>query len=119
MTSNQPRLSRLISAWTASEIRQLFKQSQLIYRSPGLDIRISVAKADVGKILVVTPKKMGSAPSRNLIRRRLKSIFYQDKLYAYKCNVAIICKKESDFLTFDQLREILSDTIKSYCAKTK
>ena len=33
------------------------------------------------KILIVTPKKIGSAPVRNLLKRRLKSIFYEEKLY--------------------------------------
>lgn len=42
-----------------------------------------------GKLLIVIPKKSGSATTRNFLRRQIKSIFYQEKLFK-KPSVSII-----------------------------
>lgn len=108
-----PRVARDISLFTKAEIQALLKNSRVIYRHPGLDIRAAKASHAFGKILIITPKKMGNAPERNRIRRRLKAIFYEEKLYNYCYDIAIFCKKEANSLSFFQLKAIITDSIKS------
>jgi len=60
-----------------------------------------------GRILVVTPKKIGSSPQRNRIRRRLKAIFYEEKLFERGIDVIVFVKKKGIELTFNQLKKLL------------
>lgn len=65
---------------------------------------------DYGRLLVVTPRAVGTAPQRNKIRRRLKAIFYENKLFERPFDYAIIIRKEATQLPFDSLEEIIVRT---------
>ncbi|MFH1461971.1 MAG: ribonuclease P protein component [bacterium] len=66
-----------------------------------------------GKLLIITSKKVGKAHKRNRIRRQLKSIFYQEKLFQNPINSIIIVYKQATDLTFEQLREFLIKNFKT------
>ncbi len=100
-------IARAISCFTTPEIKKLLYQGRPVYTSAELDIRALAIKQPFAKILIVTPKKIGSAPARNLLKRRLKAIFYEEKLYQRPYNLAALCRKGSPQLSFDELKTIL------------
>jgi len=107
-----PSISRKIGTFTKKEIAELFKNAKRMRRSPYVDILCApVTDRDFGKILVITSKKVGKAHKRNLIKRRLRSIFYEEKLYKHLYDCIIIIKKEALTCKFDQLKLILQESI--------
>lgn len=70
-----------------------------------------------GKLLIVTPRKTGSAPKRNLLRRRLKAIYYQEKLYTIAAIGIIILYDHATTLSFDELKTFLTSGFMSYHEK--
>jgi len=107
------KISKNISNFSSQEVRTLFRKAKRVLRHPGLDVLCAPATLDFGRILVVTAKKVGSAPKRNLIRRRIKSIFYEQELYKKQVDIIVIIKKEGINLDFKQLKDILSGVFAS------
>lgn len=113
-----PRIVRLITSFSRSEIRNLLQSARTVTRHPGLDIRVAAKSAAYARVLIVTPRKMGIAPHRNKIRRRIKAIFYADKLFEGLCDLMIYCKKDSQLIPFENLQTILQKAMLS-CTKMK
>jgi ribonuclease P protein component len=88
-----PYIAKHLSDFTQKEITAIFRKSSRVYKGPGLDILMAPALKDFGRVLVVTPRKVGTAPERNRIRRRIKALFYEHKLYEYLFDTCIIIKK--------------------------
>jgi ribonuclease P protein component len=76
-------LVRGLTKWSRKELDHLFKHAQKTSaRAATLRVRRSPRlNADYARLLIITPVKLGSAPERNQVRRRLKAIFFQEKLY--------------------------------------
>ncbi len=108
------RLARLISYFTKQEISRLFKTAKRALKHDALDILIAPQAKKVGRILVVTPRRVGSAPKRNRVRRRLKAIFYEEQLFELGCDCIIIVKKEGVDLPFDTLKMLLTQTVEQH-----
>jgi ribonuclease P protein component len=108
-----PRIARQISLFKAKEIPLLFKKSRLVLRHPGLDIYVAKTTTLPGRVLTVTPKKVGTAPQRNRARRRIKALFYEEKLYLLPYTVIIVCRKGIDNISFEQLKSLITTTIRS------
>lgn len=102
-----PRIARRITQFTRDEIKRLFQTARTVYRQAGLAIKRAPRQGDIARVLVVTPKKMGKAPQRNKIRRQIKALFYQEKLYTVPYDFIIFCSKESISLSFQELKDIL------------
>lgn len=66
-----------------------------------------------GKLLVITSRKVGKAHKRNRIKRQLKSIFYEEKLFQNPIDSIIIVYKQATNLTIEQLREFLIKNLKT------
>lgn len=111
------RISQLISRFKDSEVKQIFKTARLKEKVMGLEFFLAPSLLDYGKILVVTPKKSGNAPDRNLIRRRAKAIFYENKLFENKVNCLLIVRKEGINTDFDTLKKLLLDIFDEYKRK--
>jgi ribonuclease P protein component len=60
-----------------------------------------------GRILVIASRKYGNAPARNLLKRRCKSIFLQEKLYLKQIDCVIIARPEGKTYDFAKLKNIL------------
>lgn len=103
----KPNIARLITKFSQKEIQDLFKRSKKVFQQPELEIRKAKTYQEFGKILIVTPKQIGSAPLRNKIKRRIKSIFYQEKLYTKGYDFIVLCKKGIDKIDFFDLKKIL------------
>lgn len=106
--SKIPKVAGRISRFKEHEVKELFKKAKRVLKHPGLDILCAPSeKKEFGRILVITSKKTGIAAKRNRIRRRLKSIFYNKKLYEKKIDCIIIIKKDGINLSFEQLEDLL------------
>ncbi len=71
----------------------------------------SPRQKDFARILIIASTKTGTAPKRNLFKRRLKSIFYENKLFEQPDDIAVIARNGALELSFDQLKKILLEKI--------
>ena len=68
--------------------------------SPAIDLPF-------GRILVIASRKYGNSPERNLLKRRCKAIFWEEKLYEKKIDLIIIARPSGKKYDFAQLKELL------------
>lgn len=108
MTSNAGKLSR----FTQKEIDAFFKAARCALRYRGLVFLIAPQQNPAfGRILVITSRKVGNAPTRNKIRRQFKALFYENNYYTHGHDCVIIVKKESTLIPFAKLQNLLSDVM--------
>jgi len=106
------RLAGRITKFTQKEVDQLFKKSHRILHAPQATILAAPREKDFARLLIVTPRTIGNAVRRHLLRRRIKHIFYQQKLFEQlKFDIVIIAKKPLVALDFDQLSELFLKTV--------
>lgn len=98
-------LGRHISLWKKDERLKALSQARPIFRSPLFDIRILPKQDEIARIIVITPKKVGSAPYRNLLKRRSRSIFYQEKMYQSSFDWIIFFRPSKSILDYKNLHE--------------
>lgn len=103
------RIAGKLSSFTKKEIDTIFATVQYRIKYPTLDILLSPRQKDFGRLLLIVSRKVGNAPERNKIRRRLKSIFYEEKFYQEPYDCIIIAKKKATTLSFDTLKKLLYD----------
>ena len=96
-----------LSNFSQKEVTQLFKNARRVVKHPGIHVLVAPASKPEGRILVVTPKRIGNAPTRNRIRRRFKALFHENKLNQQGKDCVIIVKKEGTALPFDKLETLL------------
>lgn len=102
-----PSIVRKISKFTKREIDYLFQHARRIIRDQTCTILVAPRqKEDFGRVLIIASRKVGNAPERNLIRRRIKSIFYEEKLFALNFDCVVIVYKKMVTLPFDQLKSL-------------
>lgn len=89
------------------EISRLFKQARRIYKSNELDVLAIPRAKDYARLLIITPKKIGNAPVRNKIKRRIRAIFYENSLYQNNHDLIVIIKKDGTLLSFSDLSTII------------
>ncbi len=92
-----------ISSFTREEVSQLFNRVHPKVKIPGLRILRGKASLEFGRILIVTPRKVGSAPERNLIRRRIKAIFTEHKLYQRHYDGIALIGRDATKLSYQDL----------------
>ena len=105
------RITKQISSFTQKEIQELFKNTRLVVGQLPLLVRVGPAQKAVGRLLLVIPKAVGSAPIRNKLRRRLKALFYQDKLYTQGKDCIVLARAGASELLYEQLQELLHKAV--------
>lgn len=105
-----PKISKFF-LFNKREIAQLFRTARRVARNSSFDLLAAPRKHDFSRILIVTSSAVGTAPERNLFRRRIKEIFYTNKLYEKRYDYIIIAKKEAIAFDFDQLKELFISTL--------
>lgn len=95
------------SSLTKKEIQTIFKLGKRVLRSEGLDIIVHPGLTASGRVLVVTSRKIGSAPWRNKARRRIKAIFFTQQLYKAGIDCIVIMKKPGLAYSYQQLEQLL------------
>lgn len=98
---------RQLTQFTRIEVDTLFQNAKPTLKSKYAIILAAKAKKDFGRILIVISKKVGHAPTRNRLRRRLKTIFYEEKLYDLKYDFIFITRKPILELSFQNIKELL------------
>lgn len=99
--------ARHISRFTKAEIDTAFKTARRVVKHPGLHLLLAPAQQENGRILLIVSKKVGNAPERNLIKRRLKSVFFTEKLFKKGYDCIAIAKPGAAVLSFDELKGLL------------
>lgn len=106
-----PGIVGKISKFTKSEIDYLFQHARRVLKNQCCTILVAPRQnQDFGRVLIVLPRQVGNAPERNLIRRRIKSVFYEEKLFTHDFDCVIIVYKKMVSLPFDQLKTLLVST---------
>lgn len=103
-----PKVSKSLSK---KEIDQIFASTKSRIRNSGLEVLLAPTHLKYGRIVVVTPRAVGNAPKRNQIRRRLKAIFYEEKLYDLLFDCVVIVRKPALNLEHQTLKNILISII--------
>lgn len=98
-------------SFSKHEISDFFKHAPRVFRSPDLDLLCKPAVSSYGRFIPLTPKRIGSAPERNKIRRQLKAIFYEHNLSSLGIDCIAVVKKEILTHPFDQLEELLCSSL--------
>lgn len=101
------RPGRHLSSFTREEVNALFSHARAKVKVPGLRILRAPASLSFGRVLIVIPRKVGNSPERNLIRRRVRSIYREDRLYTYGYDCILLVRPECRSLPFHELRRLL------------
>lgn len=102
-----PSIMKRISKFTKSEVDYLFQHARRVVRNQVCTILVAPRQKDFARVLIVTSRKIGNAPERNLMRRRIKTIFYEEKLFTCGFDWVIIVHKKMVEFPFDQLKSLL------------
>ena len=73
-----PSIAKKISKFTQREIDYLFQHARRVIKTKECTILLALRQGTFGRVLIVASLKVGNAPQRNLLRRRLKSIVYEE-----------------------------------------
>jgi len=102
-----PSIVGKISKFTKREIEYLFSHARRIVRGQACTVLMSPRQGEFGRVLIIASRKVGNAPERNLVRRRIKSIFYEEKLFQQGFDFVVIVYKKAVTLPFEQLKDLL------------
>lgn len=103
-----------LSKFTKQEISKLFSSARRCLKQPSLDILLSpTLTGSLGRILVITSRRIGNAPTRNKVRRRFKAIYHEDQFLERGYDCIVIVKPEGVRRTFDELKMLLNKAFES------
>ena len=88
------------------EVDHVYKSSERIASCLGIRV-LHTSDEFSGKFLVITPRKTGKAHERNKLRRQVKSIIFEEKLYELSGTYVIILYHQAQKLSFDQIKQFL------------
>ena len=112
--------SRFKSLFSLSkkEIDWAFKRAKLVAKTRGLKLiqasglffeeQNGLGQTEqFGKLLIVTPRRSGKAHKRNLLRRRVKAIFYEKELFKHPVISILLVREDAMKLSFDEIQKFL------------
>ncbi len=106
-------LVRKITKFRKQEIDQLFSKARRVLKHDGLHLLKAPRQLDFGRILIIVPKRVGNAPTRNKLRRQIKAIFYENKLHEQEFDWIAIVKPPATHLTFAHLQELFLQALQN------
>ena len=101
------RTAGKLSKFSKKETSDLFKQARAVVRGQYFTLLVAPKTEKFGRILLVVPRRVGTAPERNKLKRQLRSIFYEEKLFEHEYDCIIIFKKAATGLSFDKLKPLV------------
>ena len=99
---------RNLTSFSQSEVLALFKEARLCIRAYGLKVLVAPAHKEFGRILIVTPKKSGNSPERHRIKRRLREIFYKEKIFDRKKDYIVLVSKDGIETSSKKLQQLFT-----------
>ena len=97
--------------FSKKEVELAFSQALTTNSIPGLKLlQTSTKEISHGKILIVVPKKTGKAHDRNRIKRQIKALFYEEKLYEKPIVSIILVYKQALDLSYSELKTFFLDS---------
>jgi ribonuclease P protein component len=103
---------RQLFAFTNPEVTAAFAHARRAGKTYGLTLLHSEDTTIQGKILIITPRASGKANERNLIRRRVKHIFYTNKLYETSGRWILLVYRQAHRLSYQDLTAFLTHAIR-------
>lgn len=97
----------LITKFTRGEINQLHSNAKPFLKEQGIFIKRASRTFEYARMLLIAPKKVGTAVVRNKIKRQLKTIFYQNELYTKAYDLIVYIYPEAVKLNYDELAQII------------
>lgn len=101
-------IARDITKFTEREIQQLFDAAKTVLRMPAIEIRTAPATLEYGRILILLPRRVGTAPERNQIKRWIKALFTQEKWYEKGLDAIILVRPAARELDFYQIKNMFA-----------
>jgi len=100
---------KALFSFKQNEVKRAFSCAKLKSEIRGL--KLLKSKLDEppehGKLLIVIPRRVGKASKRNRIRRQIKAIFYEEKLYENKQILILLVYKQALELSLDDIKKFL------------
>ena len=93
--------------FTKSQVDAAFKAAKPRKKVRGFTLLAAPKAEETGKLLVIISKAVGKAHERNLLRRRLKSIFYEEGCYKHPFTFILIAYKPALEWSFEDLKNFL------------
>ncbi len=100
-------IAGLISTFSRSDIEQLFKKSRRVIASSAVTILLGSRQKEHARILLIIPRRVGNAPIRNKLKRRLRALFYQESLYKMNKDCIFIARKGAGDLSYEALKKMV------------
>lgn len=101
------KVARGLTKFSKREIKVLFENAERRASCSSFVLLRVNRLTDAGRILIISPKKVGTAPERNLLKRRIKNIFLMSKMYSKGFDWILIARKKAIRLTFTTLEKKL------------
>ena len=111
MLNKTKSVARSITSLSSQERRSLFAKARTRLRKKGFHLKVTPSPIDFGRILIVTPKKVGNAVVRNKLRRQIRNCFYANKLYERKLDVLLFLSSEAAQLSYQEIESLLNESI--------
>ncbi|MCK4517237.1 ribonuclease P protein component [Candidatus Babeliales bacterium] len=93
------------------EIDQAFSHAKFHAKMPGFKLLKSFSTEDFGTAEGLGPAAAGKAHDRNLIRRQIKSIFYEEKLYQNQHVFILLVYRQAIDLSFEEIKNFLVENL--------
>ncbi|MBP6892155.1 ribonuclease P protein component [Candidatus Babeliales bacterium] len=108
------KISNKLSKFSKKELDHFFDVAKSPKKNQAFTFLTAKATLPFGRILIVASRKYGNAPQRNLLKRRAKAIFWENKLYEKKIDLAIIARPSGKSYDFDQLKKLVLEIFTQY-----
>lgn len=107
------KISNKLSKFSKKELDHFFNVAKSPKKNQAFTFLTAPAQASFGRILIIVSKKYGNAPQRNLLKRRLKAIFWEEKLYEKNIDCAVIARPAGKSYDFAQLKSLVLEVFKN------
>lgn len=101
------KIAGRMTDFSRSEVLSLLASAKPAFRTKGLTFLLRKRTGDIGRILIIIPRRVGNSPERHQLRRRLKALFYELRLWERSVNCVVRTYPGATTLTFDALKTAL------------
>lgn len=107
----QPSFAQKITKFTQKELDLFFQNAKTAKKNQAFTILTKATTKPHGRLLVIASAKYGNSPTRNLLRRRLKAIFHEEKLFERGLDCIVIARPTGKLYEFDDLKKLLLEAL--------